>query len=255
MGKKTFQRFETKYLLNKEQKEAMYEAMKPYMEADSYGNSTIRNIYFDKPDFRLIRNSLEKPVYKEKLRLRSYKQVTADDKTFIELKKKFKGIVYKRRIEAPENEAMSYLCEGKELKEASQISREIDYFLEFYGDIEPKVFISYDRCAYFDKENPDFRMTFDENILWRTEDLSLTKGIYGRPILKDGEALLEVKVSDAFPLWLTEVLSKFKIYKVSFSKYGNAYTQIFTQNKWMYSRQTAFNNKEEVKRRLEYGYV
>ena len=255
MGAGTFERFEIKYLLNKLQKEAVYEAMKPYMKADKFGDSTIRNIYFDRPDFLLIRNSLEKPIYKEKLRVRSYKKVTGEDKVFIELKKKFKGIVYKRRIEAKESEAMDYLCKGKMLKNESQISKEIDYFLEFYGEIEPKVFLSYDRKAYFDKENSDFRMTFDENILWREDDLSLTQEVYGKPILGGGEALLEIKSADTIPLWLVEVLSKYGIYKVSFSKYGNAYTQIMTDNRYLFARNLIRDKEENMRERLEYGYV
>ena len=255
MGQGTFQRFEIKFLLSKEQKEAVLEAMKPYMKADSYGNSTIRNIYFDKPDFLLIRHSLDKPIYKEKLRVRSYKKVNEEDKVFIELKKKFDGIVYKRRIEAKEKEAMDYLCKGKKLEKESQIGKEIDYFLDFYGDIEPKVFLSYDRQAFFDKDNADFRMTFDENILWREDNLSLTSEVYGKPILEDGEALLEIKSADTFPLWLVEVLSKYGIYKVSFSKYGNAYTEILKNRRWLFAREVEFNNEENMKERLEYGYV
>lgn len=255
MGQGTFQRFEIKFLLSKEQKEAVLEAMKPYMKADSYGNSTIRNIYFDKPDFLLIRHSLDKPIYKEKLRVRSYKKVNEEDKVFIELKKKFDGIVYKRRIEAKEKEAMDYLCKGKKLEKESQIGKEIDYFLDFYGDIEPKVFLSYDRQAFFDKDNPDFRMTFDENILWREDNLSLTNEVYGKPILEDGEALLEIKSADTFPLWLVEVLSKYGIYKVSFSKYGNAYTEILKNRRWLFAREVEVNNEENMKERLEYGYV
>lgn len=255
MGAGTFQRFEIKYLLNKEQREAIYEAMKPYMKADSYGNSTIRNIYFDRPDFLLIRNSLDKPIYKEKLRVRSYKKVSEEDKVFIELKKKFDGIVYKRRIGVKEKEAMNYLCYGKKLRKESQIGKEIDYFLDFYKEIEPKVFLSYDRQAFFDKENPDFRMTFDENILWREDNLSLTGEVYGKPILNDGEALLEIKSADTFPLWLVEVLSKYRIYKVSFSKYGNAYTEILKNKRWLFTRIPVFTKEENLKERLEYGYI
>ncbi len=255
MGAGTFERFETKYLLNKEQKEAVYEAMKPYMRDDKFGNSTIRNIYFDRPDFRLIRDSLEKPVYKEKLRLRSYKQVADGDKVFIELKKKLKKIVYKRRIEASEADAMNYLCKRKELKEQSQISKEIDYFLDFYGDIKPKVFLSYDRCAYYDKYDSDFRMTFDSNILWREQDLSLTAGIYGKPLLDDSEALLEIKSAGAVPLWLTKVLSENRVYKVSFSKYGMAFNNIISENRRLFNRKLLVGNEEEVRERMVYGYV
>lgn len=229
MGNNTFKRVEVKYLLNQEQKAAVYQAMQSHMEEDKFGNSTIRNIYFDKPDFQLIRASLEKPIYKEKLRVRSYKRVDENDKVFVELKKKYDGVVYKRRISMTEKEASDYLGGNSESKRNDQISKEIDYFLDFYGDIKAKVFISYDRSAYFDKENPNLRMTFDENILWRTDDLSLCKEVYGKPILKDGEALLEIKSAGSIPIWLAETLSKNNIYKVSFSKYGKAYNQILEE--------------------------
>lgn len=231
MGNNTFKRVEVKYLLNQEQKAAVYQAMQSHMEEDKFGNSTIRNIYFDKPDFQLIRDSLEKPIYKEKLRVRSYKRVDENDKVFVELKKKYDGVVYKRRISMTEKEASDYLGGNSESPKNDQISKEIDYFLDFYGDIKAKVFISYDRSAYFDKENPNLRMTFDENILWRTDDLSLGKEVYGKPILKDGEALLEIKSAGSIPIWLAETLSKNNIYKVSFSKYGKAYNQILKERK------------------------
>lgn len=137
-----FKRYEIKYLVTNEQKEMIMREMQKYMYADKYGKSTICNIYFDTPDFLLIRRSLEHPLYKEKLRLRSYGVAKHDSTTFIEIKKKYKRVVYKRRTEMSENESMRYLCNGEHIAD-SQILREVNYFLEHYKGIAPQVVISY----------------------------------------------------------------------------------------------------------------
>lgn len=226
-----FQRYEIKYLLSRSQKEAVLEAMKPYMERDAYGRSTIRNIYYDTDNYRLARRSGEQPVYKEKLRVRSYGPAGPADEVFVELKKKYEGVVYKRRIHIPEQAAMSYLTGKADAPDRSQITEEIDYFLKFYRTLAPKVFLSYEREAYYTTEPGEFRVTFDENILWRETDLSLGKGVYGDPILKPGQTLMEIKTPGGIPLWMVKVLSEEEIRKTSFSKYGNAYTEIYNREK------------------------
>lgn len=226
-----FQRYEIKYLLNRGQKEAVLEVMKRYMKPDAYGRSTIRNIYFDTDNYRLARRSGEQPVYKEKLRVRSYGPASPEDEVFVELKKKYQGVVYKRRIHIPEQAAMSYLSGNAGAPDRSQITEEIDYFLGFYRTLSPKVFLSYEREAYKTIEPGEFRVTFDENILWRETDLSLGKGIYGDSILKPGQTLMEIKTPGGIPLWMVKVLSESEIRKTSFSKYGNAYTEIYNREK------------------------
>lgn len=146
-----FLRYELKYMLTAEQKKIILEAMSPYMELDKYGRTTIRNIYFDTDNYRLIRRSIEKPVYKEKIRIRSYSQATADSTVFVELKKKYEKVVYKRRLVMCEQDAMAWVCRGEECPVNTQISREIDYFIRFYGKLKPAVFLSYEREAYYDK--------------------------------------------------------------------------------------------------------
>jgi len=226
-----FKRYEIKYLINRSQKEKILKAMEPYMELDGYGRSTIRNIYYDTDNYRLIRKSLEKPVYKEKLRVRSYRQVASDEEVFVELKKKYKSVVYKRRVNLPNGQACDYLDRKISAPVHSQITEEIDYFLDFYETLAPKVFLSYEREAYYTKEPGEFRVTFDENILWRETDLSLEKGIYGEAILQPGQTLMEIKTPGNIPLWMVDVLSKEEIRKTSFSKYGNAYQMIMKREK------------------------
>ena len=218
-----FKRYELKYMLTLEQKEKILEAMSPHMELDKYGLTTIRNIYFDTDNYRIIRRSLEKPAYKEKLRIRSYSQATHESTVFVELKKKYDRVVYKRRLPLCESDAMAWLLREGACPLDTQISREIEYFVNFYKDIKPKVFLSYDRSAYYEKSGKDFRVTFDHNILCRQDDLSLCSPAYGESILPEGKVLMELKCSGGIPLWMVEVLSHERIYKTSFSKYGTAY--------------------------------
>lgn len=221
-----FKRYELKYLLTREQKDIILNAMEAYMEQDAFGRSTIRNIYYDTPSSLLIRNSLEKPVYKEKLRVRSYGTAKPDSTVFIELKKKYKSVVYKRRVSTTEAEAMNYLNKGKALPMQNQITEEIDYFCKFYENLAPAMFLTYEREAFYGKEDKELRITFDEKILWRTEDISLCSPVYGTPILEDGYSLMEIKIAGAMPMWLAELLSENHIHKTPFSKYGNAYLQL-----------------------------
>lgn len=226
-----FQRYEIKYLLTREQKDAVLSAMAPHMEPDSFGRSTIRNLYYDTDNYRLVRRSLERPLYKEKLRVRSYHTAKPDDEVFIELKKKYHSVVYKRRTGIREKEAADYLAGRITAPKRCQITDEIDYFCQFYETLAPRVFLSYEREAFFEKGNGSFRMTFDENILWRTTDLSLEAGIYGENILKPGQTLMELKIAGGIPLWMVDILTSEGLRKVSFSKYGNAYTTMFSREK------------------------
>ncbi len=222
----TFRRYEMKYVLSLAQKEAVLAAMQPYMKLDKYGRTTIRNIYFDTDNFRLIRRSIEKPVYKEKLRLRSYLLATHESHVFVELKKKYKSVVYKRRLVLPEGAVMEAFMSSSPLPVQSQIGDEIEYFRAYYGGLTPKVFLSYDREAYYSLDGSDFRITFDDNIMYRTSDLSLCVPPGGKSILGEGLVLMEVKTSGAIPLWLAHTLTENKIFKTSFSKYGTAYADM-----------------------------
>lgn len=227
-----FKRYELKYILTQKQKESVLNAMEPHMALDNYGRTTIRNLYFDTDNYKLIRRSIEKPAYKEKLRIRSYQKASPDTPVFVELKKKYNGIVYKRRIAMPEKDAVNWVCAGKSCDRQTQITDEIDYFLEYYGTLHPTAFLSYEREAYYAKDGSDFRVTFDENILSRQSNLSLEADVDGNLILDENLTLMEIKCSGGIPLWMTKLLSQEKIYKTSYSKYGTAYqTLIFPKLK------------------------
>ena len=218
-----FSRYELKYLLIPAQKKQILVAMQPHMKLDDYGRTIIRNIYYDTPSYQLARQSLEHPTYKEKLRIRSYAQADPFSPVFVELKKKYDGVVYKRRIGMSEQEAMAWINGTMPCMRDEQIVREIEYFRQLYAGLEPKVFLSYEREAYFALDGSDFRVTFDESILSRQRELSLRGGVWGTPLLKPGQTLMEIKCSGGIPLWMTTVLSEQKIYKASYSKYGAAY--------------------------------
>lgn len=219
----TFKRYEIKYLLDEKIYLELRKRLEGKMVVDQYGEKTVCNIYFDTPDSRLIRTSLEKPVYKEKLRLRSYGTPERNSTVFVELKKKYKGVVYKRREDMVLSEAEAYLYQGWKPGFSSQVLREIDWFLKYYGQITPAMYISYERIAMNEVKDSGLRVTFDTNILWRKEELNLKEGSWGNPILEPGQRLMEIKIAGAMPLWLGEILDKLYIYPVSFSKYGRAY--------------------------------
>ncbi len=234
-----FKRYEYKYLITLEQKQAVLKAIEPYMKLDKYGRTTIRNIYYDTDTYLLIRRSIEKPTYKEKLRVRSYGPATEDSKVFVELKKKYKSEVFKRRVSLPCQEAMDWIARKNHCHKHNQICNEIDYFIDHYETLHPTVFLSYEREAYYTREPSDFRVTFDENIKVRQDDLDLTSEVYGTPILPTGKMIMEIKCSGGIPLWMTEVLSKERIFKTPFSKYGTAYrTLIFPELKDLFTTHT-----------------
>lgn len=218
----SFERVEKKYLMTKEQFEAFQKCTESIITLDEYGLHTICNIYYDTDHYDLIRYSISKPKYKEKLRLRSYGVPGADSTVFVELKKKWNGVVFKRRTSMTLDEAQNYLDCGVRPAKGSQIIREIDYFLEYYKP-EAKLFLAYDRMAFFCNEDKQVRITVDQNIRSRTTDLDLSHGDHGELLLEDELYLMEVKVPGVFPLWLAKLLAELKIYPVSFSKYGNIY--------------------------------
>lgn len=217
-----FRRVEIKYLLTKEKYECLLRRLKPKIEKDSYYFSKILNIYYDTEQYDMIRNSIEKPIYKEKIRLRSYGIPTKESTVFLEIKKKYQGVVGKRRIALPLKEAYNYINTGKMIKE-NQIMKEIDYCFRKYSLI-PVLFLAYDRYSYKGKEDPNLRITFDFSIRFREKDLFLEKGDDGITLLKE-ECIMEIKTLKSMPMWLSSILSSLEIYPTSFSKYGKVYQE------------------------------
>lgn len=225
-----FQRYEKKYLLSPKQYLLLCMGMRPYLIADDYPQYTVSNLYYDTNDFELIRHSLDKPLYKEKLRLRSYVTPSNRDEVFLELKKKFSGVVYKRRTTMSLEEALDYieLDEHKSLLKSTaienrpQVLKEIDWFLDQHT-LSPRVLIAYDREAFSGREDTELRITFDHKMRWRDWQLDLRAGNQGMRLLPENPVLMEIKIAGAAPLWLSGLLSEHKVFPCSFSKYGVCY--------------------------------
>lgn len=227
-----FERVEKKYLLTKAQYEAVFPLLALHMEPDPFSHSSIQNIYFDTPDYQLIRASLEKPVYKEKLRIRSYGVPQGDSPVFIELKKKYKGVVYKRRLAVDYASAIAYLCYGAPIEtEEPQILQEIQWFVQQYAPLRPAMVISYERDSFYCPQDQNLRITFDTQLLYRYADFNLTEGAYGKPLFAEEVYLMELKCYGAMPLWLSRILNEQQIYPHSISKYGKAYEQMIQNGK------------------------
>lgn len=220
-----FRRMEKKYIITKKQYLILKDIIEDNMVQDEHGKSTICNIYFDTSGFDLIRHSITKPIYKDKVRLRSYNMPNINSTVYLEIKRKYDGVVSKRRIEMQLNEFYKYLSNKNSFANGNQVEKELLYYFQHYN-LKETMFLSYNRRAYYDKNNRDFRITFDSNIIARNYDLKLEKGIYGDNILENDKYIMEIKTLGAIPMWLVKKLNDLNISPCGFSKYGESYTQL-----------------------------
>ena len=228
--KLTFKRHEEKYILTTEKYNSLKEAISDYIVPDAYPESTVCSIYYDSKNYKLIRNSIDKPAYKEKLRLRCYNVSDPEADVFVEVKKKYKKIVYKRRIVLKAPDAQGFLNGNPEIaKSDSQIIKELARFVDFYKP-EPKVMVACEREAFVAREDAQLRITFDRDLRWRNYDLDFKHGSGGEPVVSKDMVLMEIKAVDTIPLWLAHILSSFEIYPTSFSKYGTIYKRHILEN-------------------------
>lgn len=234
MKNKVFKRYELKYIITLQQMNELIKILELHMNKDKHFEATIRNIYYDTPNYYLIRTSIEKPEYKEKLRIRAYKTVADDEEVFVEMKKKFKKIVYKRREILPYRQAKLFL-DKRTIPNNLQITKEIEYAINYYENLKPTIFLSYHRFAYIGKDDLQFRITFDSDIMWRDYDIDLTKEPYGKKLLPNDVILMEVKTIMGLPRWLLDYLGNNQIYKTSFSKYGNVYKELLNKKETNYA--------------------
>lgn len=236
MSLQTFKRLEKKILIDEEKLPQFIERISEYMDPDEFNIGgkpySICNLYFDNDNDDVIRYSVSKPKYKEKLRMRSYGVPDENTKVFIELKKKLYGVGTKRRTKLTLSEAKAYLENGEHPKGIpyfdERVLCEIDYFIETYK-VYPKVYICYMRNAYFGKEDKKLRITVDREILTRRYDVALDMGMYGEPLLPEGKVLLEVKFDGVVPFWLARLMSELELSFDTFSKYGKEF-QNYTYN-------------------------
>lgn len=226
----TFERKEKKVIINKSDFPAFSEKIKEYLIPDKHNKGGIPydicNIYFDNSRGDVIRNSVSKPKYKAKLRLRSYGTPAIDDNVFFEIKRKTNKVGTKRRAIMPLKKVYDFLETGIIDENESYINRqvlhEIAYFIETY-DAKPKTYVSYRRYAFYSKDDPDLRITFDTDIISRRNDLRLELGDYGEPLIENDKMIIEIKFSGSIPLWLSHLLSDFGLSVGSFSKIGHEF--------------------------------
>lgn len=216
-----FQRVEKKYRMTTAQRDSLLGDIGERLIPDAHGRSTVCSIYLDTPDHLLIRNSIDARRYKEKLRLRSYGLPGENDPVFLEIKKKYKGVVYKRRVSMTAGEAIAYIEKG-EKPYCSQIFSELDYAMRFYRYPKPAMLIACERDAFFVKDDPRVRLTFDTGIRFQ-ETVTYPTDTTGTAVLPQDAVVMEVKTEGAMPLWLARALNVHGLYPASFSKYGTAY--------------------------------
>ena len=245
-------RYELKYILNKEQLHYFKKNILSHMKVDKYGLTTISSLYYDTPNYNIISRSIEKPNYKEKIRLRSYGLASKDSKVYLEIKRKSESVVYKRRIVTKEDTANKFFVNEEEL-ENSQIAKELVAFKEKYVTLEPKYLIIYDRIAYY-QDDSDVRITLDMNPRYRMNDLNLHTSTEGTPLLNEGEAILEIKVQHSIPLWLVAILTQGKIYQSSFSKVGEAHKKEMA-NRYNYQLRHHHETSYQLEGGYQYGFT
>ncbi len=214
-------RFEQKYLLSLAKAKELERRLQGHMQADGYGRQTICSLYYDTEDLAAAQGKEHKKSYREKLRIRSYGVPDAESPVYMELKKKICGVSCKRRAALCWHEAEVACQSGRLPLKAGQIGGEIGWFLQRQAPL-PKAVISYDRLAFYGTEEPDLRLTLDQNLRCRGEALSLSQGDWGEPMLPPGRVMMEIKAPGALPFWLAEMLAGLGIYPCSFSKYQTA---------------------------------
>lgn len=222
----TFERVEDKYELSQSEYLSFLEAIQAHVHPDIYHKYTVHSVYFDNDHYQLAVNSLQKPEYKCKVRLRTYQDPDADTMCFLELKKKYNDIVYKTRFYMEVASAYQYLYQNKMPKNPNNIMRELDYVFHFYK-LKDFCYVQYDRECYAANEDMDVRITFDTNIRYRLDDISLSRNGSETNLTEENVYMLEIKCKDRYPMWLVQILSKMKLYKKSFSKCGSIYMNNF----------------------------
>lgn len=248
-----FERKEMKYRITAAQLAELLPVLQEHLVPADFADATVRSLYYDTPGDDLIARSIEGPLYKEKLRLRVYGDgYDPAMPAFVEIKKKFKGIVYKRRVmlslaaaEAfldgmPYEEALAaYPLADKKLAaqvrenaaKNKQIANEIAFFMQRYAPLQPSILTACSRCSLVDPDGGDLRITIDTQLCAKHRPTNIGDVDGAGALIGEGDAIMEIKSTFALPLWLTSALSSVGAYKQSFSKCGAAYAQAMrTQN-------------------------
>jgi len=218
-----FKRYEKKYLVTREQYAALENVLSRHMEPDRFGEYLVQNLYYDTDGWDIVRTSIEKPAYKEKMRLRCYGEINPESRLFLELKKKYNGIVYKRRVAIPAKTLSGGFVGNLIPDGASQIAREIDFYMKSNA-VSAKIYISYWRAAFVGTADKELRVTVDSDIRFRLDCLDYSRPKDGKTILPRDKMIMEIKTHGGMPMWLARALCENKIFPTPFSKFGICYT-------------------------------
>lgn len=233
MAKEVFNRYELKYIVNKALYKELLQALQGHVFMDKHGDQDgyymVMNLYYDTADHLFFNETVNRQQFRQKLRLRGYNHINRDSNVFLEIKKKYRGVVYKRRTLLKLPEAYAFLADTLSKKDYSlydasntQILGEVDFLKQFY-QLEPKVIVSYDRQAFQGIHEEDLRVTFDRNLLKRETDLRIESRSDGELFMDPSLYVLEVKVNDRIPLWLSHILNDFQCWRQGYSKYTSSY--------------------------------
>lgn len=216
-------RYEQKYLLTKDNFNYLINLIDDYLVKDKYFKETIYNVYFDNDYFEIINRSIDKPIYKEKIRMRSYYKTDNDTNIFLEIKKKYDDTSNKRRVIISYKDYLDYINKNIIPNCDKQIMSEIDYCFKKYK-LKPKIKLVYDRFAYNLKDDDSFRITFDTNVRYNLNEMDYN--IEDDVMFMNDKYIMEIKTFNGIPLWLNKILNKLNIYPTSYSKVGKVYESI-----------------------------
>ena len=230
----TFKRIETKYVVSKKILDKLVQDLKKYLVEDDYPISTISNIYFDTEDFAVLQDDDFGNKRKEKVRMRTYlSQPKADSQVFLEIKTKDQeGIGRKYRLLSTPSSIINFITKGHldaSITDTVVIEKVKKLQHDYKLAIKPRMYIYYDRYSLKEKkyiEGYDYhkiRITIDQNLIYRDENVSLFAGNHGAPLLDSNTVIMEIKAPGNKPQWLQDILDKYGLMEHKFSKYSCAY--------------------------------
>jgi hypothetical protein len=224
-----FNRFELKYLLTLQQAERFKADLQAYVVPDEHGHTNGRyalsSLYYDSPDLRCYHENERGLKSRRKLRIRHYETgevFTDESPVFIEIKQRYDRITQKRRTLLPYDEALR-LCNDRQLPDQGPGDRafveEIYAFL-WQCNLRPASIVRYERQAFtgtvYDR---GLRVTFDTSLSSQAHQLHLHEQPAGLPMLPASLTVMEIKVNERLPLWLSDMIAAHDLRRVGFSKY------------------------------------
>lgn len=225
-----FNRFELKYLITLKQAELFKKALRAYLFADEHGNGNGRyalaSLYYDSPDLRCYWEKVDGLRFRRKLRIRRYETdapLTADTPVFVEIKQRLDKVTQKRRVILPYGDALR-LCNERQLPdevapEDETVMNEIYAYLWQYN-LRPVSIVRYERQAFIGTDyDLGLRVTFDTSLNYQVHQLLLEEEPSSLPMLPADRVVMEIKVNERIPYWLTEMIAAHNLKMIRVSKY------------------------------------